>query len=356
MDKSSINRALMATYVIGHFAVDFACAFLLFRMVQASDHWYICILLYNFCAFALQLPFGLLADRWNHNALCAAIGCGMVVLAYGIGNISMSVHGFGSDTAIIMVVIAGIGNALFHIGGGIDVLNSSQEKIKLLGMFVAPGALGIYLGTLYGKQDQIAPMVVAIIISVIAMLILLVCYYTRKSFRSDNVPLSLNGVQSSGILLALLCFLFVVILRSYTGMTADFPWKGQGEWGIALVCGVILGKVGGGFMGDWIGVKATSILSLTLAALFYLLSGYPTFGTVAVFLFNMTMPITLWGVAQILKGAKGFAFGLLTFGLYIGFLPVYMEWTVLPICGLTLAITSICSMILIIIGLRKAVG
>jgi FSR family fosmidomycin resistance protein-like MFS transporter len=42
------------------------------------------------------------------------------------------------------------------------------------------------------------------------------------------------------------------------------------------------------------------------------------------FLFNMTMPVTLWATAKIFPGAKGFAFGLLTFGLFLGFLPVYL--------------------------------
>lgn len=356
MGKSAINKSLMMMYVIGHFAVDFSCAFLLFRMIYSSDQWYLCLILYNFCAFAMQMPLGILADQWNRNGVCAALGCAMVVLSYGFAFVFMRSDFRVFTPEILIVITAGIGNALFHIGGGIDVLNAGKEKAKLLGVFVAPGALGIYLGTLCGKQDQIAGVVVAIILSIIAILILWRCFKSKKSFRSDNVPISFKGIQSLGLLLALFCLILVVCLRSYTGMSANFPWKGQGEWGIALVCGVVLGKVCGGFLADWLGIMTTSILSLGLSAIFYLLSGYPLFGTIAVFLFNMTMPITLWGVVQILKGAKGFAFGLLTFALYIGFLPVYMEWNMIGITGLVLAITSLCSMLLLIIGLRKVVG
>ena len=39
------------------------------------------------------------------------------------------------------------------------------------------------------------------------------------------------------------------------------------------------------------------------------------------FLFNMTMPVTLHRAAMLLPGHRGFAFGLLTFGLFLGFLP-----------------------------------
>lgn len=38
----------------------------------------------------------------------------------------------------------------------------------------------------------------------------------------------------------------------------------------------------------------------------------------------MTMPVTLWAVARILPGAKGFSFGLLTFALFLGFCPSYL--------------------------------
>ena len=38
----------------------------------------------------------------------------------------------------------------------------------------------------------------------------------------------------------------------------------------------------------------------------------------------MTMPMTLWAAAQLLQGAKGFGFGLLTFALFVGYLPVYL--------------------------------
>jgi carbon starvation protein CstA len=40
----------------------------------------------------------------------------------------------------------------------------------------------------------------------------------------------------------------------------------------------------------------------------------------------MTMPITLWAMARVFRGAKGFAFGLLCFGLFIGTLPAFLMY------------------------------
>ena len=66
--------------------------------------------------------------------------------------------------------------------------------------------------------------------------------------------------------------------------------------------------------------------SLLLAAALYLLSDLPLAGTAAVFLFNITMPLTLWAAARALPGARGFSFGLLTLGLFVGCLPSFLGW------------------------------
>ncbi len=52
--------------------------------------------------------------------------------------------------------ILGIGNALFHIGGGVGTIQADHAnhwRGKGLGIFVAPGALGLYLGTLAAKNE-----------------------------------------------------------------------------------------------------------------------------------------------------------------------------------------------------------
>ena len=139
------ERYMIAGYALAHFLVDFACAFLIFRAFRDSEDLYICFLVYNFCAFALQMQLGLLADQLNKNALCAALGCVLVALSYGVTFIPVAA-----------VVIAGAGNGLFHIGGGIDVLNASHGKAGPLGVFVSPGALGVFIGKLLGKEAAFA--------------------------------------------------------------------------------------------------------------------------------------------------------------------------------------------------------
>ncbi len=335
---------IISAYAIAHFVVDFACAFLMFRILQGTPHWYIGLLIYNFCAFALQMPIGLLADRFNHNAICAAIGCGLVALAFP----------FGAMT-IPAAILAGVGNGMFHIGGGIEVLNAGKEKPTLLGIFVSPGALGIYLGTLLGKQKGLPVMVAIIGLIVMLLLILILQYIVCKSFRSDNTALTLQGLEAPWVLAAVGSLLLVVILRSYIGMTAAFPWKSNALWAGLSVGAVVLGKLFGGILAVPLGVKKTSILSLGLAAVLFLFSDVPALGIAAMFFFNMTMPLTLWGVARLLAGCKGFSFGLLTFGLFLGFVPPYLELAPLFSTTVGFSVASALSLVVLLYGLRRVV-
>ena len=78
--------------------------------------------------------------------------------------------------------------------------------------------------------------------------------------------------------------------------------------------------------------------------------------TAAVFLFNMTMPVTLWAVARIMPGAKGFTFGLLTFGLFLGFLPSWLGLPSLLAESWTYALCALVSLALLWVPLgREAV-
>ncbi|MDR1204719.1 MAG: hypothetical protein LBL26_04455, partial [Peptococcaceae bacterium] len=125
---------MVSVYSAAHFLVDFACAFLMFRAAAGTPDWYLCVLLYNFCAFATQMPLGVLADQWDRNSLFAAIGCVLVGAAFGLRYFPVAA-----------AVTLGVGNGMFHVGAGVDVLNISEEKSGALGVFVSPGAFGIYL-------------------------------------------------------------------------------------------------------------------------------------------------------------------------------------------------------------------
>ena len=301
---------LLALYSLAHFWVDLSCAFLAFRFLSAAPEFTLCLLLYNFCAFALQMPLGLWADSLDRNGMLAAAGCGLTAAAFLL------------PASLVAAVVAGVGNALFHLGGGIDVLNASGEKAAALGIFVSPGAVGLYVGTLWGGEAAVSALLPPTGLLVLGGGILLLCRRTFGSLRSGNAPV--EAEPAGGSFLPLVPLFLVVILRSWMGLGQSFPWKAA--WGLPLVLALALGKAAGGFLMDAVGPRRAAGWSLGLAAALYLLSGAPIPGILAVFLFNMTMPMTLWAAAKLLPGAKGFGFGLLTFALFVGYLPVYLGW------------------------------
>ena len=218
----------LTVYSASHFLVDFGCALLIFRTVSASGDPTVLFILYNYCAFALQMPVGLLADKLNRNALMAAAGCALVALGCAF-----------SAVPLAAAAISGVGNALFHVGGGVDVLDDSEGKASSLGVFVSPGAAGLFLGTMLGKGGA-SLWIVAAAMALAAFSILLTAKKT-DCLVSHNAPVSFKGMGKFDVLLPALCLFFVVIIRSFAGMTMGFAWKGEGYWGVAALAAVVLG-------------------------------------------------------------------------------------------------------------------
>lgn len=305
-------------YAVGHFAVDFLCAFLVFGRMSGHRQWLELALVYNFCAFALQMPLGILADRLGRNRLFAATGGALVLLA------AIPVSFWWT------IVLAGLGNALYHVGGGRETLLCTPGYGGL-GVFVAPGAVGIFLGS--SLRGAAAAGFFAAGLLAVCSLVLLGLH--RQEVPSPR-PLSLPGPRSLGILLMLF---LVVFLRSLVGMTLVSPWK-TGLW---VVLGALLGAAGkalGGVAADRFGGGLAGAVSLFLAAFLFLFPQVPICGILAGLAFNMSMPITLRQSAGILPGGEGFAFGLLTFALFLGFLPAQWGLCLSPWQGAALAAVS----------------
>ena len=294
-----------------HFLVDFLCAFGMYRFFTGDADAPLSFLIYNFCAFALQMPLGAAMDCFAENkprapVLCASLG---VVLTF----LGMAVH----------PALLGLGNAAFHVGGGIDVIREDQrlgKQGRLLGIFVAPGALGLFLGgQLTGTISIWLPVLIALL-GIAALL----------RIPASEIPNPPKAISES--FLPCLCCFLVVILRSYIGMSIVFSWKSGFLPGLAAVCGVVLGKIAGGFAAARFGFRKTAVVTLGLAALCYLWGDMPVFGVLALFFFNMTMPLTLYQLWLRWPGFPGTAFGVLTFGLFLGFLPVALGWQI-PLGG-----------------------
>ena len=328
-------------YSIAHFCVDFSCAFFIYSRFLNPWQWTLCLVLYNFCAFAMQAPLGLLGDRLNKNALYAAAGCVIVALS-----------AFLSKYAVLACIVAGLGNALFHLGGGIDTLNECGEKCGKLGVFVSPGAFGIFFGTKLGRAKALDFRIVIGGLVLAAALILLTAARKGLLKRSRNVPVSFAGIGEPGVVPAALCFFLVVCLRSFAGSSMAFPWKSIGQWALINTCAVVFGKTAGGFIADRFGAVRSAWMTLGASAVLFLFASHPPAGVLAVFLFNMTMPVTLGALGRMLPGVKGFAFGTLTLALFVGLVPIIAWRSLTGLPNYCYSLTALLSAILLHAGFR----
>ena len=294
---------LTATYAVLHFLVDFTCACAMIGRFALGSAGYGYILIYNFSAFALQMPLGTLLDgtkRPDAPRLFALTG----VICTFLG-------------AFLHPALLGLGNALFHVGGGVDVIREDCGKGlkgRALGVFVAPGAMGLFFGTLEARST-------GFLLAAGAAAAL----FARRLFRLRPPPVSCpSGSGGKDLWIPGICCFLVVALRSYVGMAVVFSWK-TGFWlPFLAVCAVVLGKMAGGFAAARFGTKATVLISLGLAGGCYLLCDAPVFGLAALFFFNMSMPVTLYQLWLRMPAMPGLAFGALTFALFLGFVPVYL--------------------------------
>ena len=407
---------MTAIYSGLHLLVDGMCALAMFgRLLPGGDRG-LSVLVYNFCAFALQMPLGVALD-----ALCGGKKGREAdfPFLFVLAGVLCTVGG-----AFLHPAVLGIGNALFHVGGGVGTIREDDRRSwrgRGLGVFVAPGALGIYLGTVLGRGGswQMWAFGTGVLMALLCagaicgwkthrfevsgrkahcfgmrgrkarffevsgrkahrfevsgwkahcfgMRSRKVCFFevsgrkvhrfevsggeggteripesgvrgrgTEADWRAEAQPSKSSpqktekqaagntgqGIRNTAI--AAVCCILVVILRSYVGMAVAFPWKTGFRAGLLAVLMVVGGKAAGGFASARYGMRMTTTVSLGLAGICYLCSTAMLPGLAALFLFNMTMPITLYWLVRSMPRMPGFAFGLLTFALFLGFLPTY---------------------------------
>ena len=310
---------IVGTHSVMHAVVDFGCAALVMGIARETGISLplaaTVIILYDFCAFALQFPVGILADRLNRNSLIAALGCALVAIGFLL-----------RPWAVTACVIAGIGNALYHVGGGVDVLNLSDRKAALSGIFVSTGDLGLFLG-LNAHLLPLGSTAIFILLLVSTAILLGLYYLIKYRYRVENVPcerLIEPGSLSDGQKLILFCMMSTVYLRSCFGVCMSFSWRSAFTGGLIAASAIMLGKMLGGVIGDRLGWTKTSVCSLLLAAVLIVFAEKSmACGLAALVLFNMTMPITLCVTVDLFRNRRGAAFGLTSAMLFFGLIPAF---------------------------------
>lgn len=312
-------------YALCHFVVDFACVSSMLCAVSrvlgesgqgSMEVVALSILLYDIVAFTLQLPIGIALDQLDKNSYAALLSYALVGAGVVLSLVPIALLEWPA------ILLLAIGNALFHSAGGLSVLNISQKHAGPSGIFIATGAIGVFLGTQSAQMGRLQiAFSLLVLLFLCALITLVVQKVNKKYWNVHNVSFDIPRL-SSNTLLAIALLSFVVALRSYVGMVMAFPWKSEMLLLALSILGVFAGKALGGVVADRIGFRTTAIFSLIVAATLFVPSWeIPVMGLLGVFFFNFTMSITLASLANILPNAKGTAFGLASFSLAVGALP-----------------------------------
>ena len=312
-------------YALCHFVVDFACVSTMLCAVSrvlgesgqgSMEVVALSILLYDIVAFTLQLPIGIALDQLDKNSYAALLSYALVGAGVILSLVPIALLEWPA------ILLLAIGNALFHSAGGLSVLNISQKHAGPSGIFIATGAIGVFLGTQSAQMERLQiAFSLLVLLFLCALITLVVQKVNKKYWNVHNVSFDISEL-SFNTLLAIALLSLVVALRSYVGMVMAFPWKSEMLLLVLSILGVFAGKALGGVVADRIGFRTTAIFSLIAAATLFVPSWeMPPMGLLAVFFFNFTMSITLASLANILPNANGTAFGLASFSLAVGALP-----------------------------------
>lgn len=312
-------------YALCHFVVDFACVSSMLCAVSrvlgesgqgSLEVVALSILLYDIVAFTLQLPVGIALDQLDKNSYAALLSYALVGAGVILSLVPIALLEWPA------ILLLAIGNALFHSAGGLSVLNISQKHAGPSGIFIATGAIGVFLGTQSAQMGRLQiAFSLLVLLFLCALITLVVQKVNKKYWNVHNVSFDISEL-SFNTLLAIALLSLVVALRSYAGMVMAFPWKSEMLLLVLSILGVFAGKALGGMVADRIGFRTTAIFSLIVAATLFAPSWeIPVMGLLGVFFFNFTMSITLASLANILPNAKGTAFGLASFSLAVGALP-----------------------------------
>ena len=124
---------------ICHFWIDFTCACFAFQEIVGNKDWYTLLFLYNFYAFALELPMGTLLDGISEKNNGSAKG----YFWTGIAGILLVILALATDLSLWPAVfLAGAGNAAFHVGQDPGFSENFQREFGLPGYLCQPGHWG----------------------------------------------------------------------------------------------------------------------------------------------------------------------------------------------------------------------
>ncbi len=361
--RSLAQHARLATFMLGHFSVDFMSGLLpalypILALELALDYGAIgsLALAYTAAVSLTQPFFGYLADRWGVRRLAP--------LSLLWSGVLLALYGFVHSPALLypLAFLAGLGSGAYHPIGASRAaqLASERHRNTTMSIYTVSGTIGYALGPLagvvlfrsFGPSGTLAALPLGLLTAILVGAALR--HYV------EHLPETATGHQRGRLAIdwrALLPVLAVAMLRSWAFMTVTtFAPVWYRERGYEVLYGVVAsvivasgaaGTLLGGILADRIGSWRVLIGSLALAIPALLaFTAFPgpvgilaasTFGLLA----DASISVTLVAAQRLLPGRAGVASGfILGMGFVTGGIGAPVTGWLADQIGLPLALAS----------------
>ena len=295
------------------------------------------VLLYNLLAFGAQPIVGWWTDKLRRPRAVAVIGLGLLSLALLVMRLQ----------PVMAVILAGLGSAAFHVGGGALALCATQGRAAGPGLFAAPGVLGLAIGGALAITNHILVWPFLLLLAFLAVLILALELPALPYTTKESEPL----FESHDLIMLVL--LAAIALRSLVWTTLQYLVQMRWEMVLMMAVAAMLGKALGGFLADYVGWRRWTFGALLGAALLLNFGAqHPWVLMLGVALLQSATPAALAATLRLMPRQPATAAGLaLGLAIAIGGLPLMSGWTLVIGSPPALAILAMSAAMLLVVAL-----
>lgn len=235
------NRNLQPAYWgLLHGINDLAAGFLLaaYTLAHGYSDSFLFISIYAILGFGGQLPVGFWLDKQKDISLFAILSVALLPLSLLFFFVSIEVA----------IICSGMASAFVHVTGGTICLQVHENKSGPLGLFTAPGVLGLTIGSLLGEAGYALPVVLILATSFVTIAIF------RQSLPVYQTPEIKESELDSHDLVMLMLLLFMCF-RSFLFDVVNYVAENYEDGLIYIGVSAFLGKMIGGFVADKAGIR-----------------------------------------------------------------------------------------------------
>jgi FSR family fosmidomycin resistance protein-like MFS transporter len=219
------------------------------------------------------------------------------------------------------VVLAGIGSAAFHVGGGALALCATKGRAVGPGLFAAPGVIGLAIGGALAIGGQ-RPLLLFLVPLIVAIIVIAAVHLPALPYATPEKEPIFEDHD-----LIMLVLLAGIALRSAVWSVTQAALAARLDLILAMAVAAAAGKALGGVLADRIGWRRWTFGALIIAAPLLSLSGENLAALLTgIALLQSATPTALAATGRLLPRRPGLASGLvLGLAIAAGGLPTIFD-------------------------------